>query len=266
MENIKKAVELIKQGSVVAFCGSGLSRESGIPTFRGREGLWEKYDPNLYVTEDGLFSRLLHHPQDFRNFVLEFYAALIEAQPNAGHKVLKKLEDKGYLNGIITQNIDDFHWQAGSKKVAEIHGNAYSFICRNCGHKLKKDKKEWSDFLASIKDLNVKGKIIKTTLRFPGKCPACKIRRMESGIVLFGQGLPEGALQASYDFLRHAKILLCVGTNSVVYPAASFPSYAKECGAKIININISDNPLDETADLIYRCKSGDFFKELAIYL
>ena len=91
---------------MVVFSGSGLSTASGIPAFRGEGGLWEKYDPNMYVTADGVLTRLVRHPEDLRNFILEFYSLLLKAEPNPAHQVIADWEAKGYVCGVITQNID----------------------------------------------------------------------------------------------------------------------------------------------------------------
>ena len=94
MISFERIASMIRNGEVVAFCGSGLSAESGIPTFRGEDGLWEKYDPNFYVTENGLLSRLLYHPHELRNFLVEFYEILLSARPAVSHYVLAQLEKK----------------------------------------------------------------------------------------------------------------------------------------------------------------------------
>jgi len=262
---IESAAELIKKGSVAAFCGSGVSRESGVPVFRGREGLWEKYDPNLYVTEEGILSRLLHFPQDFRDFIVELYGALLQAKPGYSHYSLRELEIKRLLTGIITQNIDDLHFQAGSREVVEIHGNAYAFICRGCGVFNKRSRADWLNFVANISRISGRIDIIREVLRFAGKCPSCD-RRLESSIVLFGQHLPEETVRKSYEILNKSGVLLCVGTSGVVYPAASFPAYAKQRGAKIVNVNPAASRLDDIADINCRMKAGEFFSALDEFL
>jgi NAD-dependent deacetylase len=265
MISLERIASMIKNGDVVAFCGSGLSAESGIPTFRGEGGLWEKYDPNFFVTEDGLLSRLVYHPHELRNFISEFYDILLAARPGVSHYVLAQMEKKGYIKGVITQNVDDLHYQAGSKNVVELHGNAYSFICRKCGFQLKKNPQEWRHFVEDIKRLERGRDILKEMLSFAGRCPNCK-KHNESDIVLFGQDLPDGAVRRSYELLRKAKIVLCVGSSGVVYPAAYFPVYAKENGSIVINVNPEKSPLDEVADFTYHQKAGEFFSGIEEFL
>jgi len=262
---MKEIAELIKKGSVVAFCGAGLSRESGIPTFRGKDGLWEKYDPNLYVSIDGIRSLFSSHPDKLKDFIIDCYGLMLKASPNQAHYVLADLEKKGYLVGIITQNIDDFHFQAGSKEVAEVHGNAYALRCPMCNFSRKKTKKEWQNFIEKLKKVSGKKEIIKTMLEFMGRCQRCQIR-FESGVVLFGQSLPESEIKKSYTYIEKAKIVLCVGTSGVVYPAASFPFYAKERGAKVVTVNPFDSALDEISDSIYCETAVEFFQKLSLHL
>jgi len=258
---MKEIVDLIKEKDVIVFCGAGLSSESGIPTFRGREGLWEKYDPQIYVTTGGISSLFVYETHKLKNFIIDFYTTILKAKPNYSHFALKKLEDRGYLIGIITQNIDDFHHQVGSKEVAEVHGNAYKFRCKSCQIEEKKVKQEVKGFIEELKREDNLKKIRKKILKFLGRCPKCK-RRKEVGVVLFGDPLPEKELEKTYYYLNKAKTILCVGTSGLVYPAASFPLYAKERGAKIINVNISESNLDNFCDFLVREKSSNFFKKL----
>ena len=111
---IKEACRLIAQGGIVAFCGAGLSSESGIPTFRGKGGFWETYDPAVYATIEGIERLFLKDPCRLKSFIIAFYRLLLEARPNFSHHELARLENSGLLIGTITQNIDDFHQQAAS--------------------------------------------------------------------------------------------------------------------------------------------------------
>jgi len=262
---MKQIAELIKQGNVVFFCGAGLSAESGVPTFRGKDGLWEKYDPRLYVTEDGLFSRLVSYPFELSNFIVELYTILLDAKPNRAHFYMADWEKKGWVNGVITQNIDDFHVRAGSVNVAQIHGNAYTFVCRKGHHAAQKSQDQWRKFLDRIRFAPRGRDIIREILRFSGRCPECK-RRLESGIVLFGQQLPEAALSRSYELINSARTVICVGSSGVVYPAAALPYQAKEKGAKIINVNPEATPLDDIAHEVFRQSAVEFFQKLSLLL
>jgi NAD-dependent deacetylase len=174
---MKEIINLIKEKNVVAFCGAGVSSESGIPTFRGKGGLWEKYDPQIYATREGLASLFLYEVHKMKSFIIDFYTTFLKTKPNYSHFALKELEEKGYLVGIITQNIDDFHYQVGSRQVAEVHGNAYKFICPNCQTEEKRTKKEIENFIECLKKENTKKGIQKEILKFLGKCPKCKKKK-----------------------------------------------------------------------------------------
>ena len=262
---MKEIVDLIKKGNVVAFCGAGMSADSLIPTFRGKGGLWEKYNPNAYATIEGITSLFLFQPKKLKNFLIECYELMLDAKPNKAHFELAQLEKDGYLIGVITQNIDDLDYKAGSKEVAEVHGNIYSLRCPKCGWYEKKEKDEFIVFVNKLKETSGRREIQKRILEFLGKCSYCKAR-MGSGVVLFGQSLPEAEIEKSYNLLRQAHTVLCIGTSGVVYPAASFPVYAKEHGAKVVTINPDDTSLDSVSDLIIREKASDFFEKLSLQL
>lgn len=261
---MKEIVQLIKKGRVVAFCGAGMSAESGIPTFRGEGGLWSRYDPNVYVTASGIRSLFSDYPEKLRDFIIECYQIMLDTKPNQAHYGLAELEKRGYLVGIITQNIDDFHHQAGSKEVAQVHGNAYEFNCPGCGFSTRKTRQQWKGFIARLKRADEKDEIKNALLEFLGKCPRCK-DMLQSSIVLFGQSLPESEIEKSYGYLDQAKLILCIGTSGVVYPAASLPLYAKERGATLVTINPEWSSLEAASELIYRKTAVDFFKNLSLH-
>jgi len=261
---MNKIINIIRKGKLVAFCGAGISSESGIPTFRGKGGLWEKYDPYLFAAQDSFNNLLLTNPFSLRDFIVDIYKTILLAKPNHAHSSLAHLENIGLLIGIITQNIDNLHHEAGNKEVAEIHGNAYVFLCKKCGYKTKKKKEEIENFIYNIKKENRKNKLIRKLLSFIGTCPRCD-DRLESGVVFFGQELPSKEIEKSYQYINQSLTMLCIGTSAEVYPAASLPYYAKEKGLKIININPMINRLDEIADFSIHEKAVDFFKEIMTY-
>jgi len=261
----KEVAKLIKEGSVVAFTGAGISCESGIPAFRGEDGLWKKYDPEIYATVDGLVSLFKNDIKNLKNFIIENFNILIKAEPNFSHFALSSLEEKGYLIGVITQNIDNLHIEAGTKNITEIHGNIYNFLCPKCWYSIKRKKEEVKEFIKNLSDCNKKIVIKKYILEFLGRCPKCRII-LRSGVVLFGQELPERELNRSYEFLDKAKTLICIGTSGNVYPAAHIPFYAYDRKIKIINVNIDSSSIDRISDFIFREKASIFFKKLFSYL
>ncbi len=245
---------------VVAFCGAGVSYESGIPTFRGKNGLWEKYDPYLYAHKDSFDNLFLSDPLRLRDFIVDIYRILLSAQPNYTHYVLAHLENNKQLTGIIAQNIDNLHFEAGNRNIAEIHGNVYMFVCRKCGYKVKKEKKEIKDHIDNLREERKKEDVRKRLLQIGGVCSQCG-KHLESGIVFFGQELPLEELEKSYQYIQNASVMLCIGTSAEVYPAAAFPYYAKKRGLKIININPSSTNLDEISDISIRENSVTFFRK-----
>lgn len=257
----KEIINLIKKGNVVCFCGSGISAESGVDTFRGEKGLWARYDPVIFASADGLYNLFSKEPARLTAFVFEFYSALLNAKPNYAHQALYELEKQNILIGTITQNIDDFHYQAGNHNIAELHGNSYGLRCIKCGKFAKRDVDQVLSFLKDLENSRRKYQYKKAVLNFLGRCQYCK-GRMRPGVVLFGQSLPQDEIEKAEDYINNASTLICVGTEGVVYPAASFPYYAKKQGAKVINVNIVDNSLDQIADYKVRSSAVDFFKEL----
>ncbi len=128
--------EHLKKGKAVALTGAGISEESGVPTFRGEGGLWERFDPEVFANMPGLISQFMANSEKVVDFAHEFYSALLNANPNPAHLALTAMEKKGLLSAIITQNIDSLHQQSGSRSVIELHGNAYTIRCTRCEKKL----------------------------------------------------------------------------------------------------------------------------------
>ena len=201
---------LLKPGSCVALTGAGISAESGIPTFRSKGGLWEKYDPMVYASAE-VFRR---DPSKYWLIRGEFIRNYGSYQPNSGHYALATLEKMGILRHIITQNIDGLHKKAGSLMVTEIHGSLREIYCLSCG----------KEYLAP----NVP----------EGDPPFCECGGvLKPNTVLFGEQLPHEALETAYQEASTCKAMLVIGTSAVVQPAASLPSLAKQNGAVVIEVN-----------------------------
>lgn len=253
--------ENFKKGNVVCLTGAGISAESGIATFRGRGGLWERYDPEKFAHAQGLTSTFRSHPQELVNFIIDFYSLLLKAQPNPAHFALAVLAKENILSAIITQNIDNLHQRAGSRNVIELHGNAFRIKCTNCSKEitLEKDRlKEMVEWLKINHDSRIK--ILKTLSRYFPRC-GCGFR-YRIDIVLFGEMLPEDELARAYEQLDSCNILLLVGTSLVVYPAASLPLYAKERGAKLIAVNIEESDLSDLCDYKIKGRASEVLPEI----
>ncbi len=210
---IQKAAELIKASDkVVAFTGAGISVESGIPPFRGENGLWRKYDP--MVLDINYFHS---HPLESWKVIKEiFYDFFGKAKPNIAHLVLSKMEANNLLQAIITQNIDNLHFEAGNKTVYEFHGNSRDLVCTGCGKKFEATK-------VSLENL-------------PPVCDNCG-KVLKPDFIFFGEAIPEPARTLSFQAAESADTLIVIGTTGEIMPASLIPLQAKESGAKIIEIN-----------------------------
>jgi len=195
----------------VALTGAGVSAESGIPTFRSKGGLWEKYDPIEFASIEAFRK----DPSKYWSLRGEFIKDYDRYQPNKAHLALAELEHVGIVRCVITQNIDGLHKKAGSKNVIEIHGNLMEIICLACGKGYK---------APHIPD------------GMPPHCSCGGI--LKPNTVLFGEELPVGVFMKAKEESASCRIMLLVGTSAIVQPAASLPYLAKQNGAKIIEINI----------------------------
>jgi NAD-dependent deacetylase len=239
MENIEKVKDfLINCKRLLVLTGAGVSKESGIPTFRGKDGLWRNFDATQLATPYA-FERDPLLVWEWYNWRREI---ILKATPNAAHYGIKKLEDiiSDFL--LVTQNVDDLHREAGSEKLLEIHGNIFRTKCSRCG--IKKFEK----------------RVYKKS-ELPPKCEKCgSILRPD--VVWFGEPIPGDILENIYNFLNKRPDVLVVGTSALVYPAAYIPYIAKEKGGKIVEINPDITPLSDIADISIREKAGVFFKNL----
>lgn len=219
--------------SVVALTGAGISAESGIPTFRDKGGLWEKYDPMVYAHIDTFHK----DPSKYWSIREEFVRDYAKYPPNPGHLALVKMESLGLLQYIITQNIDGLFHTAGGQNVVEIHGNVRDIDCLSCGRHYVAPNIPQSDLSR-------------------GEVPRCESCGgiLKPRTVLFGEALPADALETSLKACRNCKIMLVVGTSATVQPVASFPSLAKQNGALIVDIN--PNPAFDIADYIIAEKAS----------
>jgi len=228
ISRLKKIVD--SSDKIVAFTGAGFSAESGISTFRGAGGLWSKYDPNIYANIDIFMQDSTYYWSFFRD---ERYPVIKKAKPNAGHYALVDLEKRGKIYRVITQNIDGLHQVAGSSDVIELHGNTRKINCLSCSKTYTMD--ETYELLQR---------------ELPPKC-SCG-GNLKPGTVLFGEPLPQAALDMAMLASKNCDMFLVLGSSLVVYPAASMPSLAKKSGAVLVIVNIDPTPLDNTADLVIR--------------
>lgn len=211
-EAIEAAVRAIEKAKyLTAFTGAGISVESGVPSFRGKEGLWNRYDPA--VLDIDYFS---DHPEECWPVIREiFYDHFGAAQPNPAHRLLARLEREGRLRALITQNIDDLHHKAGNEAVIEYHGNSRELVCTRCAR----------HYEAKEVDLS----------RLPPRCDCGAI--LKPDFVFFGEGIPPHAAVEAEKAAARTDVMIVVGTTGEVYPAAGLPRAASLRGAIIIEIN-----------------------------
>ena len=237
-QSIKQAAALIKHASYgVVFTGAGVSVESGIAPFTGQGGLWNQYDPK-YI-EINFFQR--NPAESWREMKKIFFTDMDEASPNKAHEVIAKLEQKGFVKGVITQNIDWLHQRAGSKNVQEFHGTIHTLSCVQCARKYK------------LEDVNLEEE--------PPLCFCGGV--LKPDFVFYGEGIPPLAYEKSLEMAQNADVMLIVGTAGQVMPACSLPLTAKQFGAKIIEVNPLPSAFtDSVTDLYFPQKAGEFFAAL----
>jgi len=221
---------------VVALTGAGISAESGVPTFRGADGLWRNYNVTELATPEA-FSRNPGLVWEFYNWRRGLIGSL---NFNSAHKALVDLEAKVPHFTLITQNVDGLHLKAGSKSLVEIHGNLWKVLCTKC-------QKITLDLSLNMGPLP--------------KCAACGAL-LRPHVVWFGEALDQGLLTKAIAASRDCQVMLVIGTSSVVQPAASLALQAKEAGALVAEINIEKTPYSAYMDYSLLGKAGEIVPKL----
>ncbi len=251
-----------KNGRVVCLTGSGISADSGIATFRGKGGLWEKYDPDIYAHAEGLAGHFRAHPGQMADFIVDFYSTLLKAKPNSAHLALALLEREHMLRAVITQNIDNLHQAAGSRRVIELHGNAFRIRCTGCPSTIILERERVQEMVQWLKKSRASRiKLLKIISRYFPKCSCGSRYRID--IVLFGETLPEAQLNQASEQLAGCSLLLLAGTSLEVHPAASLPRLAKQNGAVLVEINPEASALSQLCDYRIRASAGEVLSEIA---
>jgi NAD-dependent deacetylase len=230
---IKPLIEILHNTKRVAvLTGAGISAESGIPTFRGEDGLWKKYRAEELATPSAFNQdpKLIWEWYDWRRGIIS------PKEPNPGHKILARWENVFPGVSLITQNIDGLHKKAGSKNILELHGNIWKVRCTEEGTISE-------NFETPLKNI-------------PPSCPKCGAL-LRPHIVWFGESLDPAVLHDAFLLSSGCEVMFVIGTSAVVQPAASLPLSAAEAGAKIVEINIDPTPLTSYADFSFLGKAGD---------
>jgi len=223
--------------------GAGISTASGIPDFRSPgSGLWERHDPKAVAS----LVAFRHHPEDFYAWVRPLAEAVLRAKPNPAHLALARLEARGLLAGLITQNIDNLHQKAGSRCVVEIHGHFRESTCVSC-FQVCPTQPFLEAFVAEGR---------------PPVCPRCG-RHLKPNVVLFGEQLPWMEVHRARELLARFDLILVVGSSLGVTPVALFPLPALDGGARLIIINREPTFLDARADARFYLDAAEILPLLA---
>ncbi len=220
---------------LIALTGAGISKESNVPTFRGKDGLWRKHNVMDLATP----SAFARNPQ----LVWEWYSwrqdLIAKCTPNPAHHTLVKWEKKGILKSLISQNVDGLHRRAGSGNVLEVHGNLWAVKCTSCTHL---------------------GRLSDPAQGIP-ECPSCGAN-LRPDVVWFGERLNPVVMQNVREELERADTIIVIGTSALVQPAATFPLIVKQRGGKLLEVNIEQTPLTRTVDAHLRGKAGELLLKL----
>jgi NAD-dependent deacetylase len=221
---------------IVVLTGAGISAESGVPTFRGEDGLWRRYRAEELATPEAFAAnpQLVWEWYDWRRGIVG------KAEPNPGHLAIAEVERIFPRFSLITQNVDGLHRRAGNKKIIEIHGNLWQLRCT-------RDSRVLEDF------------------RFPLPIipPICECGALlRPHVVWFGEPLDQEDLARAYGIIKECDLLLVVGASAVVQPVASFPLIAKQAGATVVEVNSDPTPLSALADAVCRGKAGEVLPAL----
>ncbi|MBN2602309.1 MAG: NAD-dependent deacylase [Candidatus Marinimicrobia bacterium] len=231
------AIQKLKQAErLVVLTGAGVSAESGIPTFRGEEGLWKKLSPEELASFEAFYNNTA--------VVSEWYQHRREiihnTEPNPGHHALAELQKLAPTFDLITQNVDGLHQRAGSSDVVELHGNIMENYCVNCN--LQYSQEEFDDIFRHN----------------PNHIPHCYCGGLiRPNVVWFGEALPEESIEKAYQASKQSDVFLSVGTSAQVSPASNLPRVAKQNNSYLIEINKTVTAISDIVDLHLEGLSGE---------
>jgi len=228
---------IIQANRIVVFTGAGISTESGIPDFRGPDGLWTRYNPDEFTIQ-----RFLHSPETRKKQwkILIEGELVTDSEPNQAHFAIAGLDKLGKLDCVVTQNVDNLHQKAGvaSEKVFELHGNMKWVRCLGC------------DRCYPVEDILQRLQI--------EELPDCEFCHgiLKPDAVFFGEALPQDTLNNAISHSRNCDLMIAIGSTLLVYPAAYMPAYATEAGAKLVIINLGSTPMDSQASVLIDAQAG----------
>jgi NAD-dependent deacetylase len=240
---ITRIARKIKEGGKnVVFTGAGISTESGIPDYRSQGGIWDKFRP-VYFDE---FMSSLKAREEYWQKWLTLYRGLIRAEPNPAHRALTKLHGSGLLESVITQNVDGLHQASGlpDEVIVELHGNTRRIRCMSCRR------------LSPTDDVYKR-------LTEGESAPECTCGGyLKPDTISFGQAMPAAQVEKAAVLSRDCDFFMVVGSTLVVQPAAQMPYYAKNQGAFLAIVNLSETPCDSMSDVLIRAKAGEVLTKI----
>ena len=219
----------------VVLTGAGISTESGIPDFRSPTGIWAQFDPMEYAT----ISAFRRDPEKVWSFYAPRFSMLTCAEPNDAHRALAELERRGLVRAVVTQNIDLLHERAGTRELVEVHGSIRQCECIDCRAVYP---------LTEVRRM-LDGAAVP-------RCPSCR-SVLKPGVVMFGELLPEAAIDRAFELAREAALLLVVGSTLEVTPVGSLPWDTKEAGGAVAIVNLGPTAFDRHATLKIEGKAGE---------
>lgn len=229
--------QIVSSKRVVALTGAGISAESGLATFRGKDGIWAKMKPQELASIEGFMA----NPALVREWYQHRRDMLSTAKPASGHIALVKLEQLVSQFTLVTQNVDGLHAMAGSQSIVELHGNIRRTLCFKCGAETESASIEFRG----------------------GDIPRCHCGgALRPGVVWFGEPLPEQALESAIHAAMNCDLFLTIGTSAQVYPAASLPEIAIDQGAIVIEINTEETSFTPQATHHLRGSAGELLSSL----
>ena len=236
---------LARARRVAVLTGAGISAESGVPTFRDPDGLWQRFRPEELANVEAF----LRNPVLVQGWYAHRRRVVEEVEPNDGHRALAALEEMvtarpGGRFLLATQNVDGLHRRAGSERVVELHGSLTRTLCIDCGREATEAE------IAAVAEADE-----------PAHCSACG-GLLRPDVVWFGEMLPEGAMERAAEAAAEADVFLSVGTSAVVYPAAGLPLVAREHGAYVAEVNVERSAIADALDEVVLGKAGEVLPAL----
>jgi NAD-dependent deacetylase len=238
----KIAAKIKEGGNNVVFTGAGISTESGIPDYRSQGGIWDKFRPVYF---DEFMSSKEARIEYWRRWV-ELYRGIVQARPNPAHLALAGLHDMGLLQAVVTQNVDGLHQESGlpDEKIIELHGNTRRIRCMSCRQVIPIEN-------------------VQQRLKAGDPAPECECGGyLKPDTISFGQAMPVAEVEKAVALSKGSDFFMVVGSTLVVQPAAHMPYYAKNNGAFLAVINLSETPCDEMCDVLIRDKAGQVLQEI----